>query len=175
VIDAKDAAFGSLSIWVDANSNAKTDVGELRNLSQAGIESLSLVAEATAVIDQGNLIGLMGGYTTTDGQKHEMADVWLSTKRAGDTLKVTLSDVLSFGDTHAVVGLPAGAAGQSADGTFSTRQMVISGDSQDSIQLADAANWAMAGTTLIGGSTYRVLTQGLAQLLVEDKVKIVAV
>jgi hypothetical protein len=205
VINAKDAAFASLAVWVDANSNAKANAGELRNLGQADIESLSLVAKPTAIIDHGNLIGLMGSFTTTDGQKHEMADVWLSASSlgarvvdlsaldhgsanagslsrinfsgngAGDTLKVTLSDVLSFGDTHAVVGLPAGAAGQSADGTFSTRQMVISGDIQDSIQLADAANWAMAGTTLIGGSTYRVLTQGLAQLLVEDKVKIVAV
>jgi hypothetical protein len=33
----------------------------------------------------------------------------------------------------------------------------------------------MTGTAMIGESTYRVLTQGLAQLLVEDKVKIVAV
>jgi hypothetical protein len=175
VMDGQDAAFANLSVWVDANSNTKTDAGELRSLIQAGIDSLSLVAKPTAIIDQGNLIGLMGSYTTTDGQKHEMADVWLSAKRAGDTLKVSLSDVLSFGDTHFVIGLPAGAAGQSADGAFATRQMVISGDLQDSIQLADAANWTMTGTEVIGASTYRVLTQGLAQLLVEDKVKIVAV
>jgi hypothetical protein len=46
---------------------------------------------------------------------------------------------------------------------------------QDTIQLADAANWAMAGTAVIGDASYRILTQGLAQLVVEDKVKIVAV
>jgi hypothetical protein len=33
----------------------------------------------------------------------------------------------------------------------------------------------MSGTTTIGDASYRVLTQGMAQLLIEDKVKIVAV
>jgi hypothetical protein len=205
VIDSNDAAFGKLSLWVDANSNAKTDPGELRTLTQAGIQSLSLVAKPTAIIDQGNLIGLMGSYTTIDGQTPEMADVWLSVNPlgprvvdlsaldhsvaasgtlarinfagngAGDTLKLALGDVLSFGDTDVVTGLHLGTAGQSRDGSASSRQMVVSGDVQDTIQLADAANWTMAGTAVIGDASYRVLTQGLAQLLVEDKVKIVAV
>jgi hypothetical protein len=198
VIDAKDAAFSSLSVWVDANSNARTDGGELRSLSQAGITSLSLVAHATAVIDQGNLIGLMGSYTTTDGSTHEMADVWLSASplgarvvdlsaldhgtanagtlsrinftgnAAGDTLKVSLGDVLSFGDTSVVAGLDAGAHGPA-------KQMVVSGEAQDTVQLSDAGNWTMSGTTMIGDASYRILTQGMAQLLIEDKVKIVMV
>jgi hypothetical protein len=198
VIDANDAAFASLSIWVDANSNAKTDAGELRTLNQAGIASLSLVARPTAVIEQGNLIGLMGSYTTTDGSTHEMADVWLSASAlgarvvdlsaldhgaanagtlsrinftgngAGDTLKVSLSDVLSFGDTSVVAGLDTAGHGPAS-------QMVVSGEAQDTVQLADAGNWTMSGTTIIGDASYRVLTQGMAQLLIEDKVKIVAV
>jgi hypothetical protein len=53
--------------------------------------------------------------------------------------------------------------------------MWVSGDSQDTVQLADASAWTMTGTTMIGDASYKVLTQGLAQLLVEDKVKIVAV
>jgi hypothetical protein len=53
--------------------------------------------------------------------------------------------------------------------------MWVSGDSQDTVQLADAAGWMMAGTTVVGDASYRVLTQGLAQLLIEDKVRIVAV
>jgi hypothetical protein len=198
-IDANDAAFTSLSVWVDANSNAKTDAGELQSLTQSGIESLSLVARPTAVIEQGNLIGLMGSYTTTDGLSHEMADVWLSASAlgarlvdlsaldhgaanagtlsrinftgngAGDTLKVSLSDVLSFGDTSVVAGLDVGS------GSSSPKQMVVSGEAQDTVQLSDAGNWTMSGTTTIGDASYRVLTQGMAQLLIEDKVKIVAV
>jgi len=198
VIDANDAAFASLSVWVDANSNAKTDAGELRTLNQAGIASLSLVARPTAVIEHGNLIGLMGSYTTTDGLSHDMADVWLSASAlgarvvdlsaldhrsanagtlsrinftgngAGDTLKVSLDDVLSFGDTSVVAGLDTAAHG-------SAKQMVVSGEAQDTVQLADAGNWTMSGTTMIGDASYRVLTQGMAQLLIEDKVKIVTV
>jgi hypothetical protein len=205
VIDSNDAAFGKLSLWVDSNSNAKTDPGELRTLTQAGIQSLLLMAKPTAIIDQGNLIGLMGSYATIEGQTHEMADVWLSVNPlgprvvdlsmldhsaaalgtlarinfagngAGDTLKLSLDDVLSLGDTDVVTGLHLGTAGQSADVSAASRQMVVSGDVQDTIQLADAANWTMAGTAVIGDASYRVLTQGLAQLLVEDKVKIVAV
>jgi hypothetical protein len=204
VIDGRDGAFASLSVWVDANSNAKTDAGELRRLSQAGIESLSLVAKPTAIIDQGNLIGLMGTYTTTDGQKHEMADVWLSASAvgarvvdlsaldhgaanagslsrinfsgngAGDTLKVSLGDVLSFGDTHVVAGLDL-VTDRATSHLGASKQMVVSGEAQDTVQLIDAANWTMSGTTMIGDTSYRVLTQGMAQLLIEDKVKIVTV
>jgi hypothetical protein len=205
VIDGRDGAFESLSIWVDANGNARSDAGELRSLTQAGIQSLSLVAKPTAIIDHGNLIGLMGSYTTADGQTHEMADVWLSVNSlgarildlstldhglanqgslarinfsgngAGDTLKVSLGDILSFGETDIVTGLHLGTAGQSVDAGAFNRQMVVTGDVQDTIHLADAANWTMAGTAIIGDASYRVLTQGSAQLLVEDKVKIVAV
>jgi hypothetical protein len=199
VIDAQDSAFANLSVWVDANSNAKTDAGELRSLAQAGVQSLSLIAKPTAIIDQGNLIGLMGSYTTTDGRSHELADVWLTANPvgarvvdlsaldhgaanagslsritftgngAGDTLKVALDDVLSFGDTSVVAGLDVGSTSGSA------KQMVVSGEAQDTVQLADAGNWTMSGTTMIGDAAYRVLTQGMAQLLIEDKVKIVTV
>jgi hypothetical protein len=198
IIDSRDASFASLSVWVDANGNARTDGGELRTLAQAGIQSLALDAKPTAIIDQGNLIGLMGSYTTTDGRSHEMADVWLTANPlgarvvdlssldhgaanagslsrinftgngAGDTLKVALGDVLSFGDTSVVAGLDAGAGG-------AAKQMVVSGEAQDTVQLSDAGNWTLSGTAMIGDASYRVLTQGMAQLLIEDKVKIVTV
>jgi hypothetical protein len=198
VIDFIDEGFSGLAVWTDANSNAKTDAGEVRSLAQAGVQSLSLVAKPTAIIDQGNLIGLMGSYLTTDGRSQEMADVWLSANPlgarvvdlsvldhggvnsgtlsritfsgngAGDTLKVALADVLSFGDTASVLGLDVGS-------TNGAKQMIVSGESQDTVQLADAGNWTMSGTTVIGDASYRVLTQGMAQLLIEDKVKIVTV
>jgi hypothetical protein len=195
VINAADAQFSKLSVWVDANGNARTDKGELKSLAEVGVQSLSLVAKPTAIVDQGNLIGLMGSYTTADGRSHELADVWLtadalgarvvdlgaldhsagnagtlarvtfSGNGAGDTMKVSLNDVLSFGDTEVIPGL--GASG--------SKQMVVSGEAQDTVQLADAASWALAGHTSIGDASYRVLVQGSAQLLIEDKVKIVTV
>jgi hypothetical protein len=174
-------------------------------LTQYEVQSISLAARPTAIIDQGNLIGLMGNYNTSDGRAHELADIWLSVtplgarvvdlsaldhsasasgslariaftgNGAGDTLKVSLNDVLVFGGTDVVAGLYLETTGQFVDSKPSIRQMVVSGDAEDTIQLSDATNWTMTGTAAIGDASYRVLTQGLAQLLVEDKVKIVAV
>jgi hypothetical protein len=42
VIDAKDAIYNRLRIWVDKNHNGVTDPGELTTLQQAGIKSISL-------------------------------------------------------------------------------------------------------------------------------------
>jgi hypothetical protein len=204
VVDSNDADFAGLAVWVDSNTNARTDPGELRTLSQAGIKSLSLAASPTAIIDQGNLIGLMGTYTTTDGRTHELGDVWLSVhplgarvvdlstldhgptasgtlaritftgNHAGDTLRVSLNDVLVFGEAEVSGGL-GGSAIQSMGNGPQSRKMWVNGDAQDTVQLAEAAGWAMAGTTVVGDASYRVLTQGLAQLMIEDKVRIVAV
>jgi hypothetical protein len=97
-----------------------------------------------------------------------LSRITFSGNGAGDTLKVALADVLSFGDTASVPGLDAGC-------TNGAKQMIVSGESQDTVQLADAGSWTMSGTTVIGDASYRVLTQGMAQLLIEDKVKIVTV
>jgi hypothetical protein len=42
VIDAKDAIYSKLLIWVDKNHNGVTDPGELMTLQQAGIKSISV-------------------------------------------------------------------------------------------------------------------------------------
>jgi hypothetical protein len=83
LIDDKDAKFGELMVWQDANSNGKTDQGELRSLTNLSIHSLSLHAEQTQEINNGNLIGLMGSYTTSDGATHTMGDVWFSVETNG--------------------------------------------------------------------------------------------
>jgi hypothetical protein len=205
VVDSNDTDFASLSVWVDRNTNAKTDPGELRTLSEAGIQSLSLAARPTAIIDQGNLIGLMGTYTTSDGRTQALGDIWLSVNplgarvvdlsaldrgpaasgalaritftgnHAGDTLRVSLNDVLAFGEADVAGGLGVGAVGQSIENGPQSRRMWVSGDSQDTVQLADSVSWTMTDTTIFGDASYKVLTQGLAQLLVEDKVKIVSI
>jgi hypothetical protein len=205
LIDSNDSAFTKLSLWTDINSDARVGSGELRTLYQSNVRSLSLSAKPTAVIDQGNLIGLLGSFETTDGQHRELADAWLSVSPlgarvvdlsaldhgaaasgslpritfsgngVGDTLKLSVEDVLVFGEVDVVAGLHLGTAGQSNELQPLSRQMVVSGEAQDAIHLSDAANWTMAGTAMIGDASYRILTQGQAQLLVEDKVKIVAV
>jgi hypothetical protein len=180
LIDANDAVFGSLQVWTDANGNGITDAGELKSLASLGITSISLDAVKTSVVDNGNLIGLMGSYTKADGSVHTAGDVWFSVDASGnrtfdlaaaiqqagsskvtlsntqsDTLKVTLSDVLSFGQTD-IAGM---------------HQVTINGTAADTVQLANAGTgWTQTGTVSEGAETYMVYVNGNAQLLINDKI-----
>jgi hypothetical protein len=145
LIDANDAAFGQLMVWTDRNSDGKTNAGELASLSDLGITSLSGASTKSSEMNNGNLIGLMGSYTTADGATHTMGDVWFSVDNSGQkvfdlaavveksggvshvdlkvgepaTLNVALNDVLSLGE-HDVNGLST---------------VKIDGDAGDTVQL----------------------------------------
>jgi hypothetical protein len=77
VLDSRDEGFASLQVWVDGDSDAFTDAGELKSLADLSIAALNLQAQAGSAVDQGNLLGLVSNYQTTDGAQHAMADVWL--------------------------------------------------------------------------------------------------
>jgi hypothetical protein len=78
VVNASDANFGELKVWVDANHDGQTDAGELKGLVELGITGLNVTHVASDRVDNGNAVGLVSSYTTADGQSHEMADVWFS-------------------------------------------------------------------------------------------------
>jgi hypothetical protein len=185
VLDAKDAAFGQLGVWVDNNGNGITDAGELKTLTDLGINSLSLNATKSDQSNNGNLIGLMGSYTTTDGKTHTMGDVWFQTDASGnrvfdlaaiakaagtskvdmtnaqaDTLNVTLADVLAVGTPDILHG---------------TSQVTITGDSGDVVHLTGASSnaWSLAGTQTDGADTYMVYVNANAHLLVNDKIHLI--
>jgi len=184
LINAQDAAFGSLKLWVD-NGNGITDQGELKSLTAAGITSLSLDAQSATLVNNGNLIGLMGSYTTADGNTHTMGDVWFSVDASGnrtfdlaaavqqagsssvnlgnasvDTLKVSLNDVLSLGQTD-IAGI---------------HHVTINGDATDTVQLSSAgAGWTAAGAVTEGCDTYMIYVNTNAQLLINDKIHTVIV
>ncbi|SDI55672.1 hypothetical protein SAMN05660652_03655, partial [Propionivibrio dicarboxylicus] len=75
-ISGADQGFADLQVWIDANSDGVTEVGELRTLDSLGITRLDLAATATNDTNNGNLIGLTSSYQTSDGALHQMADVW---------------------------------------------------------------------------------------------------
>jgi hypothetical protein len=79
VINAGDSSFAELMVWVDSNSDGVSQSGELQSLQQLGISQLDLSAQKVTELDHGNIIGLVSGYTTTDGATHAMADVWFTT------------------------------------------------------------------------------------------------
>jgi len=146
---------------------------------------LSLTAQTSSVVDNGNLIGLMGSYTKSDGTTHTMGDVWFQVDASGarvfdlaavavaagsssinmnsanvDTLKVTLADVLAVGDADVLSG---------------TSQVTITGDAGDTVQLSGDSGWSLAGTTTDGADTYMVYVNQNAHLLVNDKIHTVIV
>ena len=76
VVDASDADFASLRVWRDANSNGRTDAGELLTLDEAGVASLSLASTHAVETFGENLISDRASFTTTGGEIRDVADVW---------------------------------------------------------------------------------------------------
>jgi hypothetical protein len=197
-IDADDSSFDKLLIWVDSNLNAKTDPGEIRTLSQADIKLLSLSNHATSILDQGNLIGLVGSYTSSDGRSRDLVDIWLrvdpskpqsessvypsadvAANPVGRIRDLALTDLLSFGDTNIVSGLERQSKSESSDGGVNahplTGSMATGADVIANVQVVESVRLTVADTSAPVDASSHVLKPGLTQLLVEDKLKIVAV
>ena len=85
VLNASDANWNQLKVWVDGNADGKVETGELKGMADLGIASLNLAHQASTQVDHGNLVGMVGSYTTTDGQTHELADVWFSKADGGSS------------------------------------------------------------------------------------------
>ena len=81
VIDAKDAAYDKLSVWVDANGDGVSQSGELHSLASLDIASVNVDATKTSVKDAGNWIGAASSYTRTDGTTAATGDVWFTAQK----------------------------------------------------------------------------------------------
>jgi len=105
VIDAKDTQFNNLRVWVDGNADGVSQADELKSLADLNIAKLNLDVQKTSIVDNGNLIGMVSTFETTDGAVHQAADVWFqdSSKTAGSlTSSVSsLSNALSSFDAAA--------------------------------------------------------------------------
>jgi Ca2+-binding RTX toxin-like protein len=96
-IDASDARFGDLKVWVDRDGDGTTDAGELGTLGDHGIASIGLSASAgreTAKIGD-NIVLSTGLFTRSDGTTGTFADAALAFKpgrgqRANDVLDEAL-------------------------------------------------------------------------------------
>lgn len=79
VVDALDADFASLLIWQDANSDGKTDAGELVSLTQAGVVSLKLAYTDLAFLDANNNLHMESSTVTlANGHSAAMTDVYFN-------------------------------------------------------------------------------------------------
>jgi hypothetical protein len=157
VIDAKDAAFADLKVWVDADSDGVSDAGELKTLANAGVRSINLAHDAVETAQNGNVLQGFSSFTTSDGQSHQIVDAWVQTSApaAGaatfnlvnakaDTLNLSLTDVL-----------------KTAANTDGQHVVQVRGDAGDTVNLSNLldmgaaqGNWQASGAVVQGGVTY---------------------
>jgi len=75
-VDARDARVGEIKIWQDRNGNHRTDAGELANLADFGIGSLSTRYVMVPEVQNGNWLLERGAATLRDGRQIAMADAY---------------------------------------------------------------------------------------------------
>ena len=97
VVNSADANFASLRVWQDLNQDGISQAGELKTLSDLGIESFNVASiNHSQLLANGNQIADTGSYTRTDGSTGTagvtagMADINL----AVDTFHRTFTDVI---------------------------------------------------------------------------------
>jgi hypothetical protein len=79
VIDANDAAFSSLKVWIDANSNGQVDPGEIVSLSDLGITSISLATNPDGSNINGNIVVAGSTFSTSGGSSGTISEVEFGT------------------------------------------------------------------------------------------------
>jgi len=188
VINLLDQGFGSLKIWQDLNNDGVSDDGELKSLSAHGIAELSLKHQASDLIDQGNLIGLMGSYTTDQGEVRTMGDVWFATDRAGNqtfdldgliekihatsTSKTSLSAEASAGKPLDISLQDVLSVGEDAMAELATAHLMsVDGQQGDSVT-PTGTGWSAMGDLPDGADQYAVYVNHNAQVIVNDKAQV---
>lgn len=86
VLDAADDEFGKFKVWQDLNGDGVSDAGELKTLSEWGIQSIGLTSDETIRLVEGNVSYGIGSYTNEDGSTGLLSDTGFTTAplTAGD-------------------------------------------------------------------------------------------
>ncbi len=172
VVDAQDAHFADLRVWVDANGDGVTDAGELRSLADVGIISLNVSHAESSVVQNGNLLDGEGSFTKTDGSTGAMSDAWfqIAAPQAMDLSEVNTSlengvKTVNLADGVAqkitlnladVLATPAQSNGQ--------HQLVVNADAKDVVSLGNllgdgtqgSGQWLAQGVTEVNGNAFTV-------------------
>lgn len=90
IIDANDAQFANLKIWIDANQDGISQANELQTLTEAGITSINLNYSTTYYQVNGNIIDSTSTVTMSDNSTKTIADAWFNVNMMN-----TLDDDLS--------------------------------------------------------------------------------
>ena len=138
VIDANDAAFSQLKVWVDQNLNGQLDSGELKSLSDLGITSISLSTTPTNLTVNGNQV-VEQATITINGVAHTISEVEFST----NTSNTIYSPPAGFVYARDALNLPE-LAGY---GTLPSLQVAMS---ENSTLLSDVKNFVLYAGQMSG-------------------------
>ena len=188
VMDANDANFDKLLVWVDADGDGVSDAGELRSLADHNIVSIDLKADQTVLEQNGNVVQAFSTYTTTDGVTHEVADVGFAVDASLGVFKLNngesfdLSQLSSTSKAHIDMATDALANTLKIslsdvlklDAVNGVHQLMVTADDNDAILMA-FSEWTQTGNTVLeGGREYFVYNavndQVAAQLLIDQNV-----
>ena len=75
IINKNDDDFEKLVLWFD-DGDAKGEAGELKTLSEVGINSISLIPKAHETLENGNKISFESNFTKDDKTSGVLRDVW---------------------------------------------------------------------------------------------------
>jgi hypothetical protein len=79
VFNSADAAWNNLRVWVDANSDAKTDAGELKTFAQLGITQINLTNQVqSGEVRDGNEVLSRGTFVQSGQTKEAIAASFLA-------------------------------------------------------------------------------------------------
>ena len=172
VVDASDAGFADLRVWVDANHDGKTDAGELHTLAEVGVSQIAL-AHSTERTSQGeNILDGLGSFVRTDGSNGQMTDVWF---RMQEPEPVLLNQALHQVNGQAVVDLVDGHAQTLQIGLQDMldlgqqSSLKVLGTGKDLVCLDEALAWVQSPTVVTQGDhtfhVYQSQTLGTQVLL----------
>jgi hypothetical protein len=156
VINASDPIFNQLQVWVDTGvggANGTTPIGTLFTLAELNIQSLNLNATVANQSNNGNTIGLISSFTTTDGKTHEMADVWLSSTAATTNAASAINQLSSALSQYTATGSLDSSGAGALDGASSIAAPQTSTPSSTTAVLASALSQYNANGQLIANTT----------------------
>ena len=89
IITSADTGWSNLKVWVgETASNGVVQGGQLETLDSLGIVQINLSYTSDPTMNNGNIVGMVSSFVTSNGQTHQMADVWFQTSPLQST-KVT--------------------------------------------------------------------------------------
>ena len=128
VIDAKDAKFSELRIWVDKDGNGVSTPDELLTLEEAGIRSLNLSNTFIGKVDEnGNTIARVGSFTRTDGTTADMKEFFLQRDTADVRMTNSVEvpeDIMNLPEIHPMGNTYSLRQAMARDTTGTLKQLV---------------------------------------------------